>query len=151
MGAGVRDSARSGVLAGFPIINIKVTVLDGQEHDVDSSELAFENAGRIAFEEAVRKAGPTLMEPIMAVELTTPEVYFGSVTGDLNARRAVITHTELRRDRRLIRAQVPLREMVGYATALRSLTQGRAGWSMEPYQYTVVPPGVAEQILATAY
>ncbi|HOW19058.1 MAG TPA: elongation factor G, partial [Phycisphaerae bacterium] len=87
----------------------------------------------------------------MRLELTTPEVYFGAVTGDLNARRAIITHTELRGDRRVIQAQVPLREMVGYATVLRSLTQGRAGWSMEPYRYVIAPPGVAAEIEATAY
>jgi len=149
--SGVRDSARSGVIAGFPVIHVKVALLDGQEHVEDSSELAFENAGRIAFEEAVRAAKPALMEPIMRLELTTPEVYFGAVTGDLNARRAIITHTELRGDRRLIQAQVPLREMVGYATVLRSLTQGRAGWSMEPYRYVIAPPSVAAEIQATAY
>lgn len=149
--AGVMDSARSGIIAGFPVIHVQVTLLDGKEHDVDSSELAFENAGRIAFQEAVQKAQPALMEPIMRLELTTPEVYFGAVTGDLNSRRAIITHTELRGDRRVIQAQVPLREMVGYATVLRSLTQGRAGWSMEPYQYVVAPPSVGQEIQATAY
>jgi len=148
---GVREAARSGVLMGFPMIHIKATLLDGQEHEVDSSELAFENAARIAFEEAVRKASPGVMEPIMRLEVTTPEVYFGAVTGDLAARRAVITSAELRGDRRVIQAQVPLREMVGYATVLRSLTQGRAHWYMEPHAYVVAPPNVAQEILATAY
>ncbi len=148
---GVRDAARSGVLVGFPVIHVKVSLVDGQWHEEDSSELAFENAGRIAFEEAVRKARPALMEPIMRLELSAPDAYFGQITGDLNARRAIITHTEIRGDRRVIQAQVPLREMVGYATVLRSLTQGRASWSMEPLRYVVAPPSVAAEIEATAY
>ena len=148
---GVRDSARSGVIAGFPVMHVKVTLLGGKEHEVDSSEVAFENAGRIAFQEAMKKAGPAMMEPIMRVELSVPEVYFGPLTGDLNARRAIITHTEMRGDRRVIQAQVPLREMVGYATVLRSLTQGRASWTMEPLHYAVAPPSVQAEIQATAY
>ncbi len=148
---GVRDSARSGVIAGFPVIHVKVILLDGKEHDVDSSDLAFENAGRIAFQEVVRAARPAMMEPIMKVELSVPEVYFGPVTGDLNARRAVITHTEIRGDRRVIQSQVPLREMVGYATVLRSLTQGRASWTMEPLHYAIAPPSVQREIQNTAY
>jgi elongation factor G len=149
--AGVRDSARSGPLAGFPMINLKVTLLDGQEHEVDSSEVAFESAARIAFAEAVKNAGPALMEPIMKLELSVPDSYFGAVSGDLNARRAIITHTEIRGDRRLIDAQVPLREMVGCATVLRSLTQGRASWSMEPLAHVRVPTHLTDEILATAY
>jgi elongation factor G len=149
--AGVRESARSGALAGFPVMNVKAALLDGKEHDTDSSEVAFENAGRIAFQEAIQKAGPALMEPIMRLELTIPDTYFGAVTADLNSRRAVITQAEMRGDRRVIQAQVPLREMVGYATELRSLTQGRAGWSMEPLRYEVVPASIADQVLSTAY
>jgi elongation factor G len=118
---------------------------------VDSSEVAFENAARLAFEEAVGHASPMIMEPLMKLELSLPEDYFGAVTGDLNARRATIFHAEIRGDRRMIQAHVPLREMVGYATTLRGLTQGRASWSMEPLRYEVAPPAVAEDIKAKAW
>ena len=149
--AGVREAARRGAVAGFPMINVKATLLDGQEHQVDSSEVAFENAARIAFQDAVQRASPMVMEPVMKLELSTPEVYFGAVIADLNARRATIVHAEIRGDRRVIQAEVPLREMVGYATTLRGLTQGRASWSMEPLRYEVAPPDVAEDIRATAW
>jgi elongation factor G len=149
--AGVREAAKRGVVAGFAMINVKATLLDGQEHQVDSSEVAFENAARIAFEDAVGRASPVVMEPVMKLELSLPEDYFGAVTGDLNARRAMIVHAEMRGDRRVIQAEVPLREMVGYATSLRGLTQGRASWSMEPLRYEVAPPAVAEHIKATAW
>jgi len=142
--SGVREAAQSGVLAGYPVMNVRVVLLDGQEHEVDSSTIAFENAGRIAFEDALRAAEPVLMEPIMKLEVTIPEEYFGAVTGDLNGRRAVITEAELRGQRRVIRAQVPLAEMFGYATAFRSLTQGRGSWNMEPSHYAVAPVPAGE-------
>jgi len=145
--AGVREAARSGVLAGYPLINVRVTLLDGQEHPVDSSDLAFENAAMMAFREACERAGLQLLEPIMRLEVTVPEEYFGAVVGDLNARRAEITDTQIRGDRRVIHALAPLAELFGYATTLRSLTQGRASWLMEPSHFAPVPAQVAESIL----
>ncbi len=136
---GVQGAAQNGVLAGYPVINVKAVLLDGKEHEVDSSPVAFENAGRIAFEEAMRSSEPVLMEPIMRLEVGVPEEYFGAVTGDLNSRRAVVTDAHVHGGRRVIRAQVPLAEMFGYATGLRSLTQGRASWTMEPSHYAVAP------------
>ena len=145
---GVRDGASSGSLAGYPVVNIKVTLLDGREHEVDSSELAFENAARLAFHKAVGKASPSLLEPIMALEIVVPEESFGTVNGDLQARRAVITGTSQRgRHHRVVHAQVPLAEMFGYATEIRSLTAGRASWSMEPLRYGLMPTSLAEEIL----
>jgi len=145
--AGVRQAAKGGVLAGYPLINVKVTLLDGKEHPVDSSDLAFENAGMIAFRQACEQAGLGLLEPIMRLEVTLPEEYFGAVIGDLHSRRASITDTVLRADRRVIHAEVPLAEMFGYATTLRSLTQGRASWIMEPSHFAAVPVQVAEALL----
>jgi elongation factor G len=146
--AGFRDAAQQGVLAGNPMVNIKLTLLDGQHHEVDSSELAFETAARKAFREAARKARPMLMEPIMKIEVTTPEEYFGQISGDLNSRRAIITGSDVRGQYRVVYAEVPLASMFGYATQLRSLSQGRASWSMEPSQYARVPEQVAEKVLA---
>ncbi len=148
--AGFRDAAQQGVLAGNPMVNIKLTLLDGQHHEVDSSELAFETAARMAFREAARKARPMLMEPIMKIEVTTPEEYFGQISGDLNSRRAIITGSDVRGKYRVVCAEVPLASMFGYATQLRSLSQGRASWSMEPSQYARVPEQVAEKVLAGA-
>jgi elongation factor G len=145
---GVRESAASGPMAGYPMINVRVTLLDGKMHEVDSSELAFENAGRIAFQAACERAGPQLLEPIMQAEIIAPDRYFGAVQADLIARRANITDTSLRGDSRVIDAQVPLAEMFGYATALRSQTQGRGTWSMEPVSYAPVPEQVARTLLA---
>ncbi len=136
---GIRDAARTGVLAGYPMLNLKVTLLDAVQHDVDSSELAFEAAGRIAFDRAADAAKPVLMEPIMKVQVVTPEAYFGVVSGDLARRRGVVSNSTLRGDQRVIDAVVPLKEMFGYATELRSLTQGRGSWTMEPSHYAIVP------------
>jgi len=147
VGQAVREAARSGVFAGYPLINVKVTLLDGQEHPVDSSDLAFENAAALAFRQACEQAGVQLLEPIMRLEVVVPEEYFGAVVGDLNARRAEITDSLIRGDRRVIHAQAPLAEMFGYATALRSLTQGRASWVMEPSHFAAVPAHVAEALL----
>ena len=147
---GCRAAALSGVLAGYPMINVKVTLIDGSHHDVDSSTVAFEQAGILAFREAARRARLTLLEPIMKVAATTPDDYLGSVTGDLNRRRAIISETEQRGNTRVITAEAPLSEMFGYATALRGLTQGRASYAMEPTTYRPVPDGVAKQLLEGA-
>ena len=144
---GVREAAKGGVLAGYPLINAKVTLLDGKEHPVDSSDLAFENAGMMAFRQACQDARLGLLEPIMRLEVTVPEEYFGSVIGDMHSRRASVTDTFVRSDRRVIHASVPLAEMFGYSTTLRSLTQGRAAWLMEPSHFAAVPMQVAETLL----
>jgi len=149
---GIRESAKSGVLLGYPVINIRVTIIDGRDHPVDSSDIAFENAASAAFREAVLQARPALLEPIMKLQVTTPEEYFGNVTGDLTVRRAVITGTSQRGNIRVIEAKVPLAEMFGYATTLRSLTQGRANpTDFEPCGYEPVPEELANKILETAY
>ena len=144
---GVRDCLPMGVLAGYELLNVRATLLDGKEHEVDSSELAFENAGRLAFEAAVKEAGPVMLEPIMKLIVSVPEDYFGAVTGDLGARRGMITETEHRRTTRVIHSEVPLSEMFQYATKLRTLTQGRATWSMEPLKYQAMPPTKQKELL----
>ena len=144
---GVREAAKGGVLAGYPLINAKVTLLDGKEHPVDSSDLAFETAGMMAFRQACQDARLGLLEPIMRLEVTVPEEYFGAVIGDMHSRRASVTDTFVRSDRRVIHASAPLAEMFGYSTTLRSLTQGRAAWLMEPSHFAAVPVQVAETLL----
>jgi elongation factor G len=144
---GARMAAKTGVLANFPLINCKVTLLDGSYHDVDSSQIAFELAGSIAFKDAVRAAGPTLLEPIMKVVVTTPKEFQGNVTGDLNRRRGLIVNSEERGNTTIIEAEVPLSEMFGYTTELRSMSTGRAASAMEPLKYAEVPAGVRKQIL----
>jgi elongation factor G len=146
---GAREAAQSGPLGGFPLINVKVTLLDGQEHSVDSSEIAFETAANMAFHKAIEQAGPVLLEPIMKVEVVTPEEYFGAINGDLMARRAVITATSLRARNHVITAEVPLATMFGYATQVRSLSQGRASYSMEPCRYEPMPSDLADKVLGT--
>ncbi len=145
---GVEEAMENGVLAGFPVVDVKVTLRDGSFHDVDSTELAFKIAGSIAFKEASKNAQPVLLEPIMKVEVVLPEVFFGSVIGDLNARRGRIVKTEVRSGAQVVDAQVPLANMVGYATDLRSQTQGRATFTMQFDQYDVVPKNIAEEIFA---
>jgi elongation factor G len=147
---GVREAAKGGVLAGYPLINAKVTLLDGKEHAVDSSDLAFETAGMMAFRQACQDARLGLLEPIMRLEVTVPEEYFGAVISDMHSRRAMVTDTFVRSDRRVIHASVPLSEMFGYSTTLRSLTQGRAAWLMEPSHFAAVPVQVAETLLQEA-
>ncbi len=147
--AGVRSTARSGILIGFPLINIKVTLIDGSSHAVDSSQVAFEQAGRLALTDACHKANITLLEPIMKVVVTTPDEYFGNVTGDLSSRRGLIANTEERGPVRLITAEVPLSEMFGYTTTLRSVTQGRATSSMEPLEYRRMPPNLVKEVVET--
>ena len=145
---GIREAAESGVLAGYPVVDFRARLIDGSYHDVDSSEIAFKIAGSMAFKEAMAKAKPVLLEPVMKVEGVTPESYMGDVIGDLNARRGRIESIEQQGTIRIIRALVPLAEMFGYATALRSNTQGRATHTMEPSHYEEVPASIAEQIRA---
>jgi len=146
--AGVRQTALSGVMAGYPLINIKVTLVDGSSHPVDSSQVAFEQAGRLALIDAAQKAGMTLLEPIMKLVITTPEDYFGSITGDISSRRGMIVGTEERGNTRLITAEVPLAEMFGYTTTLRSMSQGRATSVMEPLEYRALPPNMVKEVVA---
>ncbi|MCX5661197.1 MAG: elongation factor G [Planctomycetota bacterium] len=147
---GARQTAKSGVLAGYPLLGVKVTLIDGKYHDVDSSQIAFELAGSYGFKEACRNAGVQLLEPIMKVTVTTPEDFLGSVTGDLNRRRGIILSQEQRGNTRLLIAECPLSEMFGYSTTLRGMSQGRASYSMEPLSYRPVPPNIAKTILEPA-
>ena len=148
--AGIREAAESGFLAGYPVVDFRATLLDGSYHDVDSSEMAFKIAASLGFKEAVRKAQPILLEPIMRVEVITPEQYMGDVIGDLNARRGRIMAMEQQGKSRVIRALVPLAEMFGYATAVRSATQGRATHTMEPSHYEEIPSSIAEVVRGQA-
>ncbi|MFM9377513.1 elongation factor G [Gordonia sp. VNK21] len=148
--AGAQDAMQYGVLAGYPLVNVKVTLLDGQYHDVDSSEMAFKIAGSQALKEAAKMAQPVILEPIMAVEVTTPEDYMGDVIGDLNSRRGQIQAMEERSGARVVKAQVPLSEMFGYIGDLRSKTQGRANYSMVFDSYAEVPANVSKEIIAKA-
>jgi elongation factor G len=148
--AGVQDAMQYGVLAGYPLVGLKVTLLDGAYHEVDSSEMAFKVAGSMALKEAAKLAKPVLLEPMMAVEVTTPEEYMGDVIGDLNARRGQIQAMDERAGVRVVRAQVPLSEMFGYVGDLRSKTQGRANYSMQFDSYAEVPQNVAKEIIAKA-
>ncbi|ETK33179.1 elongation factor G [Microbispora sp. ATCC PTA-5024] len=148
--AGAQEAAEFGVLAGYPMVGVKVTLQDGAFHEVDSSEMAFKIAGSMAFKEAARKADAVLLEPMMAVEVTTPEDYMGDVIGDLNGRRGQIQAMDERSGARVIRALVPLSEMFGYVGDLRSRTQGRASYSMQFDSYSEVPPGIAKEIVAKA-
>ena len=144
---GVQEQAKNGVLAGYPVVDIKVTIFDGSYHDVDSNEMAFKIAGSMAFKEGVVKASPVLLEPVMKVEIVTPDDYMGDVNGDLNRRRGVLQGMDESPAGRIVRAEVPLSEMFGYATSLRSMTQGRATYSMEFAKYAEVPPNVAESVI----
>lgn len=148
--AGAQDALQYGVLAGYPLVNVKVTLLDGAYHDVDSSEMAFKIAGSQALKEAARKAAPVILEPLMAVEVTTPEEYMGDVIGDLNSRRGQIQAMEERSGARVVKALVPLSEMFGYIGDLRSKTQGRANFSMVFDSYAEVPSNVSKEIIAKA-
>ena len=148
--AGAQDAMQYGVLAGYPLVGLKLTLLDGAYHEVDSSEMAFKIAGSMALKEAARKADPALLEPMMAVEVTTPEEYMGEVIGDLNSRRGHIQAMEERSGARIVKALVPLSEMFGYVGDLRSKTQGRANYSMVFDSYAEVPANVAKEIIAKA-
>ena len=144
---GIMEAMRNGVLAGYPVEDVKVKLFDGSFHAVDSSEIAFKIAGSMAFKEGAHRAGPVLLEPMMAVEVVTPEEYLGDVMGDLNARRGKIEGLNPRKDAQVLRAMVPLSEMFGYATAVRSMTQGRALYTMQFSHYEQVPKSISDQII----
>src|SRR6266511_1412353 len=146
---GIQEAMESGVLAGYPVVDIRVELVDGSYHDVDSSEMAFKVAGSMAFKEAMKRAKPKLMEPVMAVEVVTPEDYLGDVMGNLNSRRGRVEHLEPRGNAQSIRAKVPLSEMFGYATDLRSMTQGRATFTMQFDKYEDVPQSIATELVAS--
>ena len=145
---GIRDALAGGVIAGFPVIDVRATLIDGSYHEVDSSEMAFKIAGSMAAKAAVQKADPTILEPVMKVEVVCPEEFMGDVIGNLNARRGQIEGMDERGNSRVIRSTVPLAEMFGYATELRSMTQGRAVYSMEFFRYAEVPTSIANELIA---
>jgi elongation factor G len=146
--AGIRDALESGVAAGYPVVDVSVALVDGSSHPVDSSEMAFRMAGSIGAKEAFRRAGPVVLEPVMKVEITTPEQYFGDVIGDVSSRRGHILHTEVRAGTQIVRTLVPLAELFGYTTDLRSMTQGRATNTIEFDHYQEVPRNISEGLLA---
>jgi elongation factor G len=145
---GVKEALHTGVVAGYPVIDLKVTLFDGSYHEVDSSEMSFKIAGSMAFKEGTRRAKPVLLEPIMRVDVSTPEAFLGEVIGNLNSRRGRVIGIEARSVAQVIQADVPLSEMFGYATDLRSATQGRAAHSMQFSRYEPVPASIAGEILA---
>jgi elongation factor G len=146
--AGIQGALQSGVLAGYPVVDVKVTLYDGSYHEVDSSEMAFKIAGSMAFKEAMRKADPVLMEPIMKVSVIVPDDYMGDVIGDITARRGNILGMEPRSGATQIDAHVPLSNMFGYATDLRSRTQGRGQYTMEPSHYEEIPKSIASDLIS---
>jgi elongation factor G len=147
---GIQEAMEAGVLAGYPVVDVRVELVDGSYHDVDSSEMAFKIAGSMAFKEAMQRAKPKLLEPVMSVEVVTPEEYLGDVMGDLNSRRGRIEHLEPRGNAQAVRARVPLATMFGYATDLRSTTQGRATFTMQFDRYEEAPQSVAGEIVSAA-
>jgi elongation factor G len=144
---GIKEATTSGTLAGYPVVDVKIELIDGSFHEVDSSEMAFKIAGSMAFKEACKKANPVILEPIMKTEVVVPEEYMGDVIGDLNSRRGKISSMDSKNKVQHIKANVPLAEMFGYSTSLRSLTQGRGNYSMEPSHYEEVPKQIADKIL----
>ena len=148
--AGIKEAMLTGVVAGFPVVDVKVALVDGSYHEVDSSELAFKIAGSIGFKEACRQAAPVILEPVMKLEVVTPDDFLGDVMGDINARRGKIEGMEQRGNTQIVRGYVPLAEMFGYATALRSMTQGRAQHTMTFAYYEQLPPALAEEIIHSA-
>jgi elongation factor G len=144
---GVQEALENGVKAGYPMVDLRVTLVDGKYHDVDSSEVAFKVAGSLAFKDAAKRAKPVLLEPIFAVEVITPEEFLGEVIGDLSRRRGRVEGQERRGNALAVSARVPLSEMFGYATDLRSNTQGRANYTMQFEGYEEVPPNIAEKIV----
>jgi elongation factor G len=145
---GIQEAMESGVLAGYPVVDVRVELVEGSYHEVDSSEIAFKVAGSMAFKEAMKRAKPKLLEPVMDVEVVTPEEYLGDVMGNLNSRRGRVEHLEPRGNAQSIRAKVPLAEMFGYATDLRSMTQGRATFTMQFEKYEEVPQSIATELVA---
>ena len=144
---GLQDAVHSGVLAGFPVVDVKVTLIDGAYHEVDSSAIAFEIASRAALREAIEKASPALLEPVMKVEIVSPEEYVGSVIGDVNSRRGQIQGQDMRGNANVITAFVPLANMFGYVNQLRSFSQGRASYSMEFSKYAEAPSNIVEALV----
>jgi elongation factor G len=147
---GIQEQLQNGILAGYPVVDVKVTLFDGSFHEVDSSEMAFKIAASMCFKEGCRNASPVLLEPIMSVEVETPEDYMGDVVGDLNRRRGVILGMEDNAGVKVLKAEVPLAEMFGYSTSLRSQSQGRATYSMEFKKYQEAPTNVADAIIRKA-
>jgi elongation factor G len=147
---GIQEQLKNGILAGYPVVDVKVTLIDGSYHDVDSSEMAFKIAGSMGFKEGARKASPVLLEPIMSVEVETPEDYMGDVVGDLNRRRGIVLGMDDNAGIKVLKAEVPLAEMFGYSTTLRSLSQGRATYSMEFTKYNEAPSNIAEAVIKKA-
>ena len=147
---GVQEQLENGVISGHPVVDVKVTLFDGSYHDVDSSEMAFKIAGSICIKEGAKLADPVVLEPVMKVEVVTPEDYMGDVMGDLNRRRGMVQGMEDSPSGTIVKAEVPLAEMFGYATDLRSITQGRANYSMEFGRYAETPNNIAEQIIKKA-
>jgi elongation factor G len=145
--AGIQEAMGAGILAGYPVVDVKVELVDGSYHDVDSSERAFKIAGSMAFKEAMKRAKPKLLEPVMSVEVTTPEDYLGDVMGNLNSRRGRIESMTPLGNATVIKAIVPLSQMFGYATDLRSMTQGRADFHMDFERYEDVPQSIASEIV----
>jgi len=145
--AGVKEALDNGVISGFPVINLKVRLVDGSYHPVDSSDIAFKIAGAMAVKEAIEKANPVILEPIMKVQVIVPREYLGDVIGDLNARRGKVEGMEARGEIQIVNARVPLASLFGYATALRSLTQGRANYTMQFSHYQEVPPFIMKEIM----
>ena len=143
---GIQEQMQNGVIAGYPLLALKATLFDGSFHDVDSSEMAFKIAGSMALKEGANKANPVLLEPVMKVEVVTPEEHMGDVVGDLNRRRGIILGMDEIPSGKTVQAEVPLAEMFGYATDLRSQTQGRASFSIEFLKYSDVPNNIAEQL-----
>jgi elongation factor G len=145
---GIREALEGGVLAGYPMVDVKVTLYDGSYHDVDSNEMAFKIAGSMAFKEAAKKASPVLLEPVMSVEVVVPEEFMGTIIGDLNSRRGRIEGMEHRAGSQVVKAIVPLANMFGYVNDMRSSTQGRATYSMHFARYEEAPRSVSEEIIA---
>jgi elongation factor G len=148
VGKGIKEALERGILAGYPVVDIRATLYDGSYHDVDSSEMAFKIAGSMAFREAAKKAKPVILEPIMSIEVVSPEEYMGDVIGDISSRRGKIQNIERRGNAQVIKSHAPLSEMFGYATDLRSKTQGRATYTMQFSHYEEVPKGVSEGIIS---
>ena len=144
---GIQGAMKSGILAGYPVVDVKVTLWDGSYHEVDSSEMAFSIAGSMAFKDAMKKADPVIMEPIMKVDVVVPDEYMGNVIGDLNSRRGAIQNQESTDGTARVTAMVPLSEMFGYATDLRSSTQGRGQYTMEPHSYVEIPKSITDKIV----
>jgi elongation factor G len=144
---GIEEALVNGVKAGYPVVDVRVTLVDGKYHDTDSSEIAFKVAGSLAFQEAAKRAKPVLLEPVFSVEVVTPEEYMGDVIGDLNRRRGRVEGMEPRGNAQVVSAHVPLSEMFGYATDVRSMTQGRATYTMQFDRYEEVPTNIAERVI----